>query len=208
MGFALCLCNTKAKLAINRTILWEAYMFLKHNDYIVKIDMDYTYTVDSTDNRCYDVILNPYNYRHGDLTKTLAIDISLPSKHHSIALIGSYMIGDSDCAILENDILTVLLDQIIVQINILNGSIVNHIELDCLGCNFAIYRVENGYIIYGECEITMLGVDFSKKWAFSGKDIFASVSGKLPFEIKDNLICLYDFEDNYYEIDFEGNHIK
>ena len=45
-------------------------------------------------------------------------------------------------------------------------------------------------------------------WAFSGKDIFASVSGKLPFEIKDELICLYDFEDNYYEIDFEGNHIK
>ena len=45
-------------------------------------------------------------------------------------------------------------------------------------------------------------------WAFSGKDIFASVSGKLPFEIKDELICLYDFEDNYYEIDFEGKHIK
>ena len=183
-------------------------MLLKHNNYIVKIDMDHTYAVDSTDNHCYDVVLNPCNYKHGDLTKTLAIDISLPSKHHSIALIGSFLIGDSDCAILENDILTVLLDQIIVQINILNGSIVNHIELDCLGCNFAIYRVENGYIIYGECEVTMLGVDFSKKWAFSGKDIFASVSGKLPFEIKDHLICLYDFEDNYYEIDFEGNHIK
>ena len=45
-------------------------------------------------------------------------------------------------------------------------------------------------------------------WAFSGKDIFASVFGKLQFEIKDELICLYDFEDNYYEIDFEGNSIK
>jgi hypothetical protein len=186
----------------------EVDMLLKHNDYIVKINVDDTYTIDSTDNRYYDVILNPCNYKHGDLTKTLAIHIALPSKHYSIALVGSYLISDSDCAILENDILTVLLDQIIVQINILNGSIVRHIELDCFGCNLAIYRVEKGYIIYGECEITMLKFDFSKRWAFSGKDIFASVSGKLPFEIKDELICLYDFEDNYYEIDFEGNHIK
>ena len=183
-------------------------MLLKHNDYIVKINVDDTYTIDSTDNRYYDVILNPCNYKHSDLTKTLAIHIALPSKHYSIALVGSYLISDSDCAILENDILTVLLDQIIVQINILNGSIVRHIELDCFGSNLAIYRVEKGYIIYGECEITMLKFDFSKIWAFSGKDIFASVSGKLPFEIKDELICLYDFEDNYYEIDFEGNHIK
>ena len=183
-------------------------MLLKCNDYIVNINVDDIYTVDSSDNRYYDVILNPCNYRHSELTKTLAIDITLPSKHYSIALVGSYLISDSDCAILENDILTVLLDQIIVQINILNGSIVQHVELDCFGCNYAIYRVKKGYIIYGECEITMLEFDFSKRWAFSGKDIFASVSGKLPFEIKDELICLYDFEDNYYEIDFEGNRIK
>ena len=124
-------------------------MLLKHNDYIVNINVDDTYTIDSNDNHYYDVILNPYNYKHGDLTKTLAIFITLPSKHSSIALVGSYLISDSDCAILENDILTVLLDQIIVQINILNGSIVRHIELDCFGCNYAIYRVKKGYIIYG-----------------------------------------------------------
>ena len=183
-------------------------MVFKHNDCIVHIHVDDTYTVDSTDHRDYDVILNPNNYKHGDLTKTLAIHIALPAKHYSIALVGSCLISDSDCAIFENDILTVLLDQIIVQINIQSGSIVRHIELDCFGCNFAIYRVEKGYILYSECEITMLAFDLSKRWSFSGKDIFASVSGKMPFEMKDDLICLYDFEDTYYEIDFEGNRIR
>ena len=183
-------------------------MILGNGNHCVKIDVDETYTIDSSDNRYYDVILNPYNYKHGDLTKTLAIHIVLPSKNFSIALIGSYFVSDKDCAILDNDILTVLLDQLIIQINITDGSIISHNKLDSFGCNFAIYRVEKGYIIYGEIEIVMLDFNFAKKWTFSGKDIFVSVSGKLPFEIKDDSICLYDFEDNYYEIDFEGNHIK
>ena len=28
------------------------------------------------------------------------------------------------------------------------------------------------------------------------------------FEMKSDRICLYDFEDNYYEIDYDGNVIK
>lgn len=30
----------------------------------------------------------------------------------------------------------------------------------------------------------------------------------LAFEMKSDRICLYDFEDNYYEIDYDGNVIK
>lgn len=114
---------------------------------------------------------------------------------------------DSDCAILENDILTILQDNMITQINITDASIIRIIMLDCFGCNFAIYKVKKGYIIYGEIEITMLDFDFKKQWSFAGKDIFASISGKEPFTIHENSICLYDFEDNYYEIDFDGKQI-
>jgi hypothetical protein len=41
--------------------------------------------------------------------------------------------------------------------------------------------------------------------SFSEKDIFASASGERPFEIKGNYIHLYNFENNYYKIDFNGN---
>ncbi len=183
-------------------------MILENEKCHIKIEIDETYTVDSTDNRYYDVILNPCNYKHGDLSRTLSIHIDLFSKEFCIALISSYYVSDSDCAILDNDVLTVLQDQAITQISITNGSVIRHIKLDCFGCNFAIYKVEEGYIIYGEIEITMLDLNFVKKWAFSGKDIFASVSGKLPFEIKEKSICLHDFENNYYEIDFDGNLIR
>ena len=54
----------------------------------------------------------------------------------------------------------------------------------------------------------MLDFDFNKKWSFSGKDIFVSMSDKKPFELCENSIKLYDFEENFYEIDFSGKLIS
>lgn len=183
-------------------------MILENKKCHIKIETDKTYTVDSADNRCYDVTLNPEHYRHSDMYKALSISVDLFTSELRIALIGSFYTYDSDCAVLDGEVLTVLQDNTITQINVNDGSIIRHIKLDCFGCNFAIYKVKKGYIIYGEIEITMLDFDFIKKWSFSGKDIFASVSDKNPFELRENSIHLYDFEDNEYEIDFEGNIIK
>lgn len=182
-------------------------MVLQNEICHIKINIDETYTVDSADNRHYDVILNPRHYRHNDLSKTLSIHIDLYSREFQIALIGPYHSYDSDCAILEDDILMILQDDMITRINITEASITRNIMLDCLGCNFAIYKVKKGYIIYGEMEIMMLDFDCNKQWSFSGRDIFVSVSGKEPFTICENSICLYDFEDNYYEIDFDGKQV-
>lgn len=182
-------------------------MILENNNCIIKINIDETFTVDSADNRCYDIIHNPCQYKHNDFAKTLAIHIDLFAKEYSIALVGSFYTYDFDCAVLENDALTVLQNDTITIINIFDGSITKHIKFDCFGCNYGIYKVKKGYIIYGEIEITMLNFDFVKKWSFSGKDIFVSLSNKKPFELRDNSICLYDFEDNYYEIDYDGKII-
>ena len=78
--------------------------------------------------------------------------------------------------------------------------------LTVLAVTLQFIKLKKGYIIYGEIEITMLDFNFEKQWSFSGKDIFASISGKEPFKILENSICLYDFEDNYYEIDFDENN--
>jgi hypothetical protein len=180
-------------------------MILKGSSVSITFDIDNNFTLDSTDNRPYDVILNPCNYKRGDFYHALFIVITSSESEISIALIGDCYSSDSDCAVLEKDILTVLQNQTITQINIADGSIVNHIELNGIGCNFGIYKVEKGYVIYGEEEITMLNFNFEKMWSFTGKDIFVSASGKIPFEIKENIIHLYDFENNYYEIDFDGN---
>ena len=183
-------------------------MVLENENCCVDIKIDETYTVDSTDNRHYDVVLNPCNYKKSNMSKTFSIHVNLFESEFCIALIGSFYSYDYNCAVLDDEILTVLQDKTITQIRITDGTIIRHKELDCFGCNFAIYKVENGYIVYGEIEITMLDLGLIKQWSFSGKDIFASVTRKQSFEIRNNAICLYDFEDNYYEIDFNGNLIR
>ena len=46
------------------------------------------------------------------------------------------------------------------------------------------------------------------KWSFSGKDIWVNIEGKQEVEIKDDRIKLIDFENNEYEIDFNGIEIS
>lgn len=173
----------------------------------VKISIDEMYTVDSTDNKFYDLILNPGSYKHSDMYKVFSIEIINSSGEIRLALVGDFYSYDTDCAVLEDEVLTVLQNDSIIQIDINNGSLLLSKKFDCFGCNFGIFKVKKGYIIFGEMEILMLDFEFNRKWAFSGKDIFVSTSGNLPFELCENSIKLYDFENNYYEIDYMGNLI-
>lgn len=174
----------------------------------VTISIDEIYTIDSTDNQHYDLVLNPEGLKSNDMYKVLSIQIDLYQKVISIALIGDYYTYDTDCAVLEEVFLTILQNDAVARLNVNNGSMILFKKFDCFGCNFGIYKVKSGYIIYGEIEITMLDFDFNKKWSFSGRDIFVSVSGKESFKLCENSIKLYDFEDNFYEIDFMGNLIS
>lgn len=179
-----------------------------HNDICnVKISIDSTYTVGSTDNKPYDLAINPCNLKHNDMYRVFSIQIDLFYKELSIALIGDFFSYAIDCALLEDEVLTVLQNNAIVQIDVNSGVMLLFKEFDCFGCNYGLYKVKNGYIIYGEIEITMLDFNFNKKWSFSGRDIFVSASEKRAFELCENSIRLYDFENNFYEIDYMGNLI-
>lgn len=183
-------------------------MELKNNICDVNITIDSTYTVNSADNKYYDFVLNPAEYRRNDFSKTLSITIELVSKTFDIALIGSFYSYDFNCAVIEEELLTIMQNDTITQINILSGTIVFHKRFECVGCNFGLYKVKLGYVIHGEIEILMLNENFEVKWIFSGRDIFVSISDKIPFELCADSIKLYDYNDEYYEIDYNGNLIK
>lgn len=183
-------------------------MVLENTICNIKILVDDTYTVDSTDNQSYDLVINPQNFNHNDIYKTFSVHIDLFYKVIKIAVVGSFYSYDTNCAILDEEILTVLQDDTILQINVTDGSLLCCKKIVCFGCNYGIYKVKQGYIIYGEIEITMLDFEFNKIWVFSGKDIFVSLTKKKSFELGENSIKLYDFEDNFYEIDFSGNLIS
>lgn len=179
-------------------------MLLQNEICNVNISIDNVYSIESTDNRYYDFILNPDKLNHNDCYKTMAIQIELSTVSLSIALVGDFYSYDIDCAILDKDILTILQNDKITQIQVQDGTMILHKQFECLGCNFGIYKVNHGYIIYGEMEVTMLDLEFNKMWGFSGRDIFVSITNKKTFELCENSIKLFDFEENYYEIDYDG----
>lgn len=174
----------------------------------VEITEDTTYTIGSADNRYYNVILNPGGYGRGDWTTTLCIEIDLVVEQLRVALIGAYHTCVSQCAVLEGETLTVLQDKRVTQLRVTDGALLRSVDIGGLGCNYAIYQVEQAYLICGELEIAMLDAGLHRLWSFSGADIFASVTGKNPVELRERSIVLYDFEDNRYEIDYDGNVIS
>lgn len=91
-------------------------MILQNDICKVNISIDTTYTVESMDNKPYDLVINPRHLRRNDLYKTFSIQIDLFSKTISIALIGDFYSCDKDCAVLEDEILTILQNNAIVQL--------------------------------------------------------------------------------------------
>lgn len=177
-------------------------MILSNDKCCIEIKTDDLYTIDSADNSFqYDIVLNPDSRRHNDLYKTLAIHIDLFTKEYDIALIGSAYSYDIQCAILKDDILSVLQNDAITCINIADGTIPRRTRLDTWGINYAIYETQKGYLIYGELEITMLDNNFGKIWSFSGKDVLTEI------RLNETSIYLCDFETNSYELDYDGNLI-
>lgn len=85
--------------------------------------------------------------------------------------------------------------------------LVKYKKIDCFGDNFAIYLINNGYIIHGEIEVFKLDYELDKIWEFSGADILVTQDNKLPFLIDEDRIKIYDWNGIYYEIDLNGKLI-
>lgn len=65
-------------------------MELQNEVCYVKISVDEMYTVDSTDNKPYDLILNPDSYKHNDIYKVFSIEITNSSGKIRLALVGDF----------------------------------------------------------------------------------------------------------------------
>lgn len=143
-----------------------------------------------------------------DLVAIINVTIDCNSKRRCLVLVGSPYSSDENCAVLEGEILTVLLCWDIIRININTCEVVARYHLDHSGCNFGIFRIDRGYIIHGELEISLLNPNFQKEWSYSSQDIFVSNSECIPFEIRQDRICLFDIYGEYYEIDFNGKEIR
>ncbi|MFD0991632.1 hypothetical protein [Tenacibaculum geojense] len=73
---------------------------------------------------------------------------------------------------------------------------------------FEIFKIENGYIIHGEMEITRINNDGKIIWQNGGADIFVSQNEKDDFEVKDNLVKATDWNNRIYKWNLNGVEIE
>lgn len=159
---------------------------------------------DALKTEAFSCIINPAGYENDELTKVFSIHIDLYSRDLTIATVGSHLSDVDGCALLEDRFLILMMNEQFFRIDVTNGTVVNYNSIDFFGCNFAIFKIEHGYVVHGEVYILFLNENFEETASFSGHDIFVSISGKEPFTLTKDRVQLYDFEDNYYEINFEG----
>ena len=179
-------------------------MHLQNANYVIDISEDETYTLQSVDNKHYDYIYNPCKLTRNNYIKTFSIRVSNGQAEHSIALIGSYFCSVHDCAVLDRMILTVLMNNAVSQIDIHEKQLIRYQILGEHNTNFAIYQIADGYILYGEMQITKLDFQLKKIWDFSGADIFVNPDGLPAFQLEKDRIKLHDWNGTYYELNFDG----
>ena len=182
-------------------------MILNNEFYNVKI-IKTTVTLSDEDRFDGDFIYNLDDYKKEELVAILNISVNSKDSNINISLITDILTVEEKCAVLEENILTVLQNQTVTQLNLEDGSVILNEHLNEYGCLWHIFSFNGNYLIRGEQAILMVDGSFNLIWDFWGKDIFASCTGKEAFTLCESSIKLYDFDDNFYEITFDGKKIK
>ncbi len=143
-----------------------------------------------------------------ELSKSHIISVDNGTWVGQIILVGDLFLYDEHCAVLENEILTVLQNDTIVQIDLCTCKIAKHKQIEEFGGNFELHLISAGYLVYGEGAVAAYDKDLNWIWSFSGKDIFVTRRDRPALKIGAHTVSFYDFEDNFYELDFGGKIIK
>lgn len=186
-------------------------MKLQNNKYEIEIKIDEDFYSGNDGHRGYDYVfgLEKVNeFYDANLDRTLSVNVKAGDKAVKIALTGENYSFDRNCAVLEDDVLTVLQNTTITQIDLRGFKRILHKNINECFFGFELYKVKDFYILYGETEIIRLDKNFNCVWTFSGIDIFTTLDNTSAFVIDDDRIKLRDFQNNYYEINFDGKLIK
>lgn len=178
-------------------------------DYDISIREEPPYSFRSADNKYYDKVhcLVEQDYEYAP--KTVCVRVEKDCFVKEAALIVSYHALIENCTLPAGDCVFLMLDNILCLLCPDTLELVKKAVINPVGAMFAAYAYETDFILYGEVEIYRIAQDLMVLWTFSGRDIFVRYMGEEPaFEMRSDRICLYDFEDNYYEIDYDGKVIN
>jgi len=146
-----------------------------------------------------------------DSSKTLLLKISdiVGTNEKKIVLTVSLYTPQNDFAFLEDSELYLFLNDTVCVYNLQSGDITKQKKIDISGSLFSVYKYQKDFILYCEVDIIRMNRNLDVIWDFMARDIFVRQQGTEPaFVMKVDRIQLYDFLNNYYEIDYDGRIIK
>ena len=156
----------------------------------------------------YDLVLNPENYDPCEDEFGINIEVRDENGLKRIFIYDFYANENEERVILENDVLVVLLGESINAIGLSEMKQIYHRELNEFGVSSDIYRIEKGYIIHHETSIIMLNFDLEEVWSVDfGEVTISSEEGK-DFMLYEDFILVYDFDNYYYHISYDGDIIE
>ena len=118
-------------------------MKLTNNRCAVEVTLDDNFDLKSSDHREYDFVLNVDGYTAQDYYRVLSLSVNLFHDKYKIALVGSGQSYPDDCAVLDDEVLTVIQDNRVVRLDLHNRTVVATYDTDLYGCAFG---VRNGYV--------------------------------------------------------------
>ncbi|MGN8874420.1 hypothetical protein [Pseudoflavonifractor sp. HCP28S3_F10] len=156
----------------------------------------------------YDIVHNTEKIDTNGYFMTRTFRITRLDGHSlKIALLDLICSNYEPYAALEGNILTTILFDSIVRIDMDTGLIIQYEKCDNIGGLFEIHPIDGGYLIWGEGEIFRYDSHLKQIWSFSGRDILVSLHSKQHFWIDDNQIHCRDFLGWHYILDLDGNLI-
>lgn len=157
----------------------------------------------------FDLVLNPSNRDTGDFYMARMLRVaSTDGRQRSIALVDLVCAGYEPWAVLEEDLLTVILFDVIVRIDLAAGTMVQVEPCDNMGGLFEIHGIQGGYIIWGEGDIFRYDAALNRVWHFSGLEILVSLKMNRHFWISNSLIHCRDSAGWHYVLDFDGTLVE
>lgn len=182
-------------------------MYLCNDKWEIEI-YEINYNPESADNSVHP---DMYVVICDDYSKMLCVSASNVSHtlEKKIVLKVSFFTPHDEYAFIEDNSLFLFLNDTVCEYDIQTEEMINKKSMDLTGTLFSVYRYKQDFIMYCEMDIIRMTRDLDVVWDFGARDIFVRYQGEEPaFEMMQDRIRLYDFSDNYYEIDYDGKVIK
>ena len=179
-------------------------MILHNESYTVSLDVEVQPPLER-----FDMVHNTERINTKDFYMAHTFWIERSDGHSiSVAVVDLICSGYPHRAILETNYLTLVLFSAIIRVELDTGAILAYSNCENLGGLFEIYRIDGGYLIWGEGDIFRYDDSLNQIWRFSGRDILVSLYADKHFWIEDDRIHCRDFLGWHYVLDFDRNLLQ